>query len=273
MTTKSKFFRVAVEGASTDGRTIDRNWIKQMARNFDPVKYGARIWLEHLRGTLPDSPFRAYGDVLALKAEDIEIGGAKKLALFAQINPTPELVALTKARQKIYTSIEVSEKFADTGEAYLVGLGITDSPASLGTEVLSFAAQNPEASPFKARKVSPDNLFSAAEEVTIEFEEIPDPADNKFSKAMNDLLAKLGFKQKTDDARFDTVEQVFKELVENIAEQRKEFATADALAALTTQHTALQSAFNALKAQLDSEPGKQPTRPTATGKSAQETDC
>ena len=53
---KSKFFRVALEGATTDGRKIERSWIQQMAKNFDPQKYGARIWMEHIRGTLADSP-------------------------------------------------------------------------------------------------------------------------------------------------------------------------------------------------------------------------
>ena len=47
MATKSRFFRVATEGATTDGRAIEKKWIQQMAKNFDPKKYGARIWLEH----------------------------------------------------------------------------------------------------------------------------------------------------------------------------------------------------------------------------------
>ncbi|AIY42556.1 Phage capsid scaffolding protein [Collimonas arenae] len=114
---KSKFFRVALEGSTTDGRVIDRAFIEQMAASFNPDLYGARIWMEHIRGTLPDSPFKAYGDVTALKAEEVELGGAKKLALFAQISPTPELVAMNKARQKIYTSIEINPKFSDTGAA------------------------------------------------------------------------------------------------------------------------------------------------------------
>ncbi|HWX02446.1 GPO family capsid scaffolding protein, partial [Collimonas sp.] len=151
---KSKFFRVAVEGATTDGRVIDRAFIEQMAANFDPQVYGARIWVEHLRSTWADGAFKAYGDVTAVKAEEVELGGVKKLALYAQISPTPELVAMNKARQKIYTSIEINPKFSDTGEAYLVGLAVTDSPASLGTEVLSFATKNT------------GNLFSVAEETT-----------------------------------------------------------------------------------------------------------
>jgi hypothetical protein len=190
----SKFFRVALEGATTDGRKIERSWIEQMAKNFDPIKYGARIWMEHIRGTLPDSQFRAYGDVKALKAEEVTIDGVKKLGLYAQIEPTPDLVTMTKAKQKIYTSIEINEKFADSGEAYLVGLGVTDSPASLGTEVLSFAAQNPNANPFSARKTSPGNMFSEATEVTLEFDEVDTEVTSLTSK-VKDILSSFRTKK------------------------------------------------------------------------------
>lgn len=47
---------------------------------------------------------------------------------------------MVKQAQKVYTSIEVNPKFADTGEAYLIGLAVTDDPASLGTEYLAFSA-------------------------------------------------------------------------------------------------------------------------------------
>ena len=59
MASKSKFFRVATEGATTDGRKIERKWIEQMAKNFNREKYGARVWLEHYRGTVPGGPFDA----------------------------------------------------------------------------------------------------------------------------------------------------------------------------------------------------------------------
>ena len=164
---RSKWFRVAVEGATTDGRRIEGDWIDQMATSYDRSKYGARVWMEHIRGTLPDSPFRAYGDILAVKAEEVEINGKKVRALFAQIEPTDDLVSMVnKLKQKIFTSIEVREKFADTGKAYLMGLGVTDTPASLGTEMLAFSAQHPDASPLKSRKQSPDNLFTVAEQVS-----------------------------------------------------------------------------------------------------------
>lgn len=167
MSQKSKWFRVATEGATTDGRSIQRSWIEQMAKNFNPAKYGARVWIEHMRGLLPDSAFAAQGDVLAVKAEQVEDG---KLALFAQIKPLESLIAMNKAGQKLYTSIEVDPNFADTGEAYLVGLAVTDTPASLGTELLTFAQQNPDANPLAGRKTSKNTLFSAAAEFTLELE-------------------------------------------------------------------------------------------------------
>lgn len=47
--TQSKWFVVATEGATTDGRTINRTWIEQMAKNYNPKTYGARINLEHYK--------------------------------------------------------------------------------------------------------------------------------------------------------------------------------------------------------------------------------
>ncbi len=280
MATKSKFFQVATEGATTDGRNIERAWIQQMAKNFDPKKYGARVWLEHLRGTLPDSPFKAYGDVTAVKAEEVEIDGVKKLGLFAQIEPTPELVAMNKARQKIYTSIEINPKFADTGEAYLVGLGVTDSPASLGTDVLAFAAQKPEASPFANRKSSPDNLFSAAVETTLEFVEEDQDDVGKLSKKVKDILAKFSTKKTGDDQRFADIYEAVEDLTDALedamskfADMGKKFAALTDVDTLKKQLSDLQASFNSLKEQLDKEEGRQPQRQTATGGKGGETDC
>lgn len=269
----SKFFRVAVEGATTDGRNIDRAWIEQMGRNYDRAKYGARIWLEHLRGLHPESSFRAYGDVIATKAEEIEIDGKKKLALFAQIEPLEDLVTMTgKAKQKIYTSIEVTPKFADTGEAYLTGLGVTDSPASLCTDVLQFARQKPESNPFAARKSSAEALFSEAIEVALEFEDAPaadDAATRKFSERFKSLMQAFSGKTRTDDARFAQVLDAFEAMGEALETQAQHHATQRAeLDKLTTR-------FNQLLKQLENTPGPQHSqRPPATGKSSGAlTDC
>lgn len=188
---RSKFFRVALEGATTDGRVIERQHITDMAASYDPQLYGARIWVEHLRSLMPDGPFKAFGDVLAVKAEEVEVGGVKKLALFAQIEPTDALVAMVNNdKQKLYTSIEIAPKFADTGKAYLQGLAVTDTPASLGTEMLAFAAQNPDKNPLASRKQAPDNLFTALEETEIAFDEVEQPAPRPSKMAI--LLSGLG---------------------------------------------------------------------------------
>lgn len=194
---RSKFFRVAVEGATTDGRVIERQHITDMAASYDPQLYGARIWVEHMRSLMPDGPFKAFGDVLAVKAEEVEVGGVTKLALFAQIEPTDALVAMVNNdKQKLYTSIEIAPKFADTGKAYLQGLAVTDTPASLGTEMLAFAAQQGEKSPLAARKQAPDNLFTAMEETEITFDEVSQPAARPSKMAV--LLSGLGLLPKPE---------------------------------------------------------------------------
>ncbi|MDA5192812.1 GPO family capsid scaffolding protein [Govanella unica] len=174
MAKKTKFLRIAVEGATTDGRVIERSWIEQMAAAYNPATYTARINCEHVHGYSPLPPFNAYGSVLALKAEefDIEIDGKteRRLALLAQLEANDQLVEMVKSDQKIFTSCEIAPNFAGTGKAGLVGLAITDNPASLGTEVLSFAAFKPL---LTALKADPSNLFSAAAEAAIELDDTP----------------------------------------------------------------------------------------------------
>ncbi|WP_298165433.1 GPO family capsid scaffolding protein [Novosphingobium sp.] len=178
---KTRFFRVAVEGATTDGRAIDRQWLLDAAETYNRDTYAARVNLEHVRGITADGPFQAYGDVLSLKTEtvDLTVGGKteKRLALFAEIDALDPLIAMNKKGQKLYSSIEIAPNFAGTGKAYFVGLAVTDSPASLGTEMLQFAATQGENSPLAHRKQDKANLFTAAEEVTIELAEAEAPAD------------------------------------------------------------------------------------------------
>ncbi|HBA8284312.1 TPA: hypothetical protein J1088_003154 [Escherichia coli] len=47
-----------------------------------------------------------------------------KWALFAKITPTDDLIAMNKAAQKVYTSMEIQPNFANTGKCYLVGLAV-----------------------------------------------------------------------------------------------------------------------------------------------------
>lgn len=163
---RTKFFRVAVEGPTVDGRTIERAHIQQMAASYNPATYTARINCEHLRGYSPNPPFNAYGSIAATKTEevDVEIGGKteKKLALFASFEVNDQAKELTKSDQKIFPSIEIAPNFANSGKAYLAGLALTDSPASLATEVLKFSTRDDK------RK---DNLIAVDEAFSVEFEE------------------------------------------------------------------------------------------------------
>ncbi|ACO79904.1 Phage P2 capsid scaffolding gpO-like protein [Azotobacter vinelandii CA] len=273
---RSKWFRVAVEGATTDGRNIERAWIEDMAATYDRAKYGARIWMEHYRSALPDSPFRAYGDVLAVKAEEVEIDGEKRLALFAQIEPTDDLVNLVnKLKQKIFTSIEVLEKFAGTGKAYLMGLAVTDSPASIGTEMLAFAQQHPDANPLKGRKQNADSLFSVATETLLEFEEIEDKP-SVGAALFGRVQELLKGKQVRDDGEFAQIGKAVEALAEHFKEQAEIFADEQRnTAELTTTVQQLSADLAALKTTLGTtQDHRQQQRPTASGGNGRiTTDC
>lgn len=241
MAKQSKWFVVATEGATTDGRTINRTWIEQMAANYDPKKYGARINLEHIkwRYMWNDDPHsKCYGDVIGLKTEENAEG---KLQLLAQIDPTDDLIKLNKDRQKIYTSIECDPNFADSGEAYLVGLAVTDNPASLGTEMLVFSA-GASANPLNNRKEKAENLFTAAIETELEFEDVKEKGLSVFAK----IRALFADKEKTDDERFADQAQA----IELLAEQTKE--TLEKLTALSAGLAKQQTEFAEMKATNES---------------------
>ncbi|ROM80519.1 phage capsid protein [Pseudomonas brassicacearum] len=263
---RSNWFRVAVEGATSDKRTIKRSWLEQAAKNFNPATYGARVWLEHFRSLLPDGPFKAYGDVTAVKTEEVEINGQTKLALFAQIEPTADLIALNKAKQKIYTSIEIDDSFSDTGEAYIVGLAVTDSPASLGTDVLAFSAQKPESSPFKDRHYSATSMFTEAVEAELTFEEIEDKPGlgaQLFSK----VQALLSGKQAKDDGEFAQISQAVEAVAEHVKDLPDQLAAEKKFSAdLKTSVDKLSNDFDELITRLgETQDHSQNKRPPATG--------
>lgn len=258
----SKMFRVATEGDTSDGRSISRDWIQQMAESYDPEKYGARIWLEHVRGLMPDGPFKAYGDVLALEARENK---EKKLELFAQISPTDELIQMNQQRQKIYSSIEVNPNFAKTGQAYLVGLAVTDNPASLGTEMLQFAAQNPETSPLRARKQSPENLFTAAQPLVIEIEE----EKSNFSERIDAIKNKFFSRANKADVEMEQLLTAFESVVEHNVQLSKKLdqlnGNSEKAEELSQAVSLLQSEIEKMNAKLKSTDQNEQQRPLATG--------
>ncbi|AXW01360.1 GPO family capsid scaffolding protein [Ralstonia pseudosolanacearum] len=268
MAKSTKFFRIATEGATSDGRVIDRDDLIQMAKNYNPETYTARINLEHIRGYDPTGPFKAYGDVAALRAEEQD----GKMRLLAQIDPTADLIAMNKARQKIFSSMEVRPSFADTGEAYLVGLAVTDNPASLGCEVLQFSAQA-KTNPLAARKQHPDNLFTEAVELALDFSEpityTPAGAPASLADSIKRLFSKQRKSDDATDARFADVQDAVQTVAQQLQTTGEQFnaafkAVTDQLAALNAQGAERDRQFHALKADLE-RTDTYAARPPATG--------
>jgi len=276
----AKKFRVATEGATTDGRKLARESLEQMAKSYDPKRYGARVWLEHMRGMFPDGPFAALGDVLSLSTGEIKDGtDSGKVGLYAEIEPTEKLKEINQQRQKVYSSIEVDPEFADTGEPYMVGMAVTDSPASLGTEMLQFSVQQGENSPLAGRKQSAHNVFTAAAEVDFDFSEEEQPGGDK-PKLLDNVKAMFKRHRQTGDAQMqafrDDVESTLELFVKEAGELRAELdkrPTAERFDQLKADHDKLQKDFSGLHSQLDLTPDT-PGRETATGQDgAVETDC
>ena len=279
----SKFFRIGVEGDTCDGRIISASDIQEMAETYDPRVYGCRINLEHLRGLLPDGVFKRYGDVVELKAEKIDDDSALngKWALFAKITPTDDLIAMNKAAQKVYTSMEIQPNFANTGKCYLVGLAVTDDPASLGTEYLEFC-RNAKHNPLQRFKANPENVFSAATLAELEFEDVPDTVLNSLADKVKAIFSR---KQVSDDARLNDVHEAVTTVSEhvqtNLTAQDKRISEMETAFAtfkqeLTGKVDETSQAFSALKTKLDkTESFSQPRRTKASGGGGDEllTDC
>ena len=129
---------VATEGATVDGRAISPNWINEMADSYSPDEYTALIWPEHNRSNWSKYEGDNWGIVEKLKAE--KRGGL--LRLLAKITPNDHLLTANANQQKLFTSIEPNPDYKGKGSCYLMGLAVTDSPASSGTTRLTFSTSN-----------------------------------------------------------------------------------------------------------------------------------
>lgn len=274
MSKSNKFFRVTVEGATTDGRRVDRQMIEQMAKNYDPEYYCARINIEHLKSVVPDSIFKRYGKIVATKCEEITEGKLKgKLALLAQFDPTDDLVKLNKSKQKLFSSIEIDPSFADSNEAYLIGLAVTDDPASLGTELLEFSAKA-QHNPLTSRKQSPNNLFTSAEEceLDLEFDDQDNSLSEKFTQISETVKGLFTQKHGKDQQLFKKIGDAIENLVELHQQTNQEIE--QNLSTLNDEIKQLKQDIASAQTSLSKIPDSH-SRPTATGASTNEmtTDC
>lgn len=275
---RSKFFRVATEGDTVDGREITRQDIQDMASTYDPKVYGARIWPEHFRGLIPGGPFDAMGDVVACKAEEIKDGSSLdgKLGLYAQVDALPNLIKLNEDSQKVYHSIELFRNFAKSGKAYLFGLAVTDTPASLGTQILAFGTDGGEL------------LTGANHEVRIEFhressgdESTEDDHGQRTPSLLSRITAIFSKNKGEADSRFEEQEQAIEEIAKHSAELEQRLNAAgdsvphEQFDALKRAHDQLSASHNSLleKLNMTENPGTKGRSPATGGDGKVLTDC
>lgn len=130
MAFKTGWVRIATSGKTVDGRVIAPNHLTEMAEQYDPEEYEAAIWYEH------KDYYGNFGRVLDLDARPDNKG---RVQLYAVLEPSSNLIYVNRSGQKLHSSIEYLPDFANTGKAYLVGLAVTDRPASIGTSRLQFS--------------------------------------------------------------------------------------------------------------------------------------
>lgn len=135
------FIKIATSGSTIDGRVITEQQIKEMGDAYDREDYTATITYEHIK---------YFGNMGLVQDVKWEKDGKGRVSLYARLTPSDDLIYLNRNGQKLFTSIEMNPEFADTGKAYLMGLAVTDSPASLGTDELHFSN----------RKQDKDNMLS-----------------------------------------------------------------------------------------------------------------
>lgn len=263
--TSRKKFRVAVSGSTVDGREISPVHLREAAENFNPDVYAARVNVEHYLSPCPSSEFSAMGDVTALSTEDITEGPlAGRTALYAEIEPTERMKQLVADGKKIYSSIELHPQFSVNGRAYLVGLAMTDTPASLGTERLKFTAQQRQAvMTFNSIQGEAPLISEAIESEIIKMAE---QRQEEGTQWFNRVMGIIGRGRKADDASFSRIQ----EAVEGVATSQADII--DRFNALETRHqqdsqkiTSLTTELAALKEKLRTQDGDPQNRFTATG--------
>jgi len=277
---KTKPFLLATAGSTVDSRTIDENDIKQMASSYDPKTYGARLNIEHIRGLGTEGPFRAYGDVLELSTGEVDVNfngeTEKRLGLFGTFDVTDDAKQLNDAGQKVYPSVEIHPNFGGKGYCYLVGVALTDSPASIATERLKFNRSLPDAI-----------TLSRDEAALLEFADAGtgdatgQNCIQRFGAMLDEKLGKLGGGKpvekpaskngddETDAFNITDLQPMLTELGQLCADEigKLDARYREEIDALSVKVTRIDKTIEATPAQSHT------ARPAATGNADEKTDC
>ena len=284
-----KRFRVAREGQTVDGRAISRQHILEMANTYNPVEYTARINVEHSSGWggLSSDNYPILGDVIAVDAQldEYTINGVKVqlMGLYATLSALPVLVEANKQGKKLFTSIEFYPKFADTNQAYLVGLAVTDIPASRGTEALKFSKNanallsepmeltlmTTQANQTQTPTTATTEGQAAIEQAPVPTQTPQPPAQPQQHKAEDGFLQKMAniFSKKSEGMTKDEQDMVlqgFNTLNEKTDTNAAATAQiAESVNKLTATVNQLNQSFASLQTKLSTEPVPMTTTPPA----------
>lgn len=248
---------IATEGETVDGRNIEGQWLYDMAESYDPENiYSAQIWPEHERW------YSAYGEVLALKCEEVD-GEAK---LFARLRPEIHLLEANRNGQLLFCSIEPTPtlNFRGTGKPYLEGLGVTSQPASIGTTRMRFSAEKSGRifgglEPLVFNRVTElsedemsDKKISDKKRMFRSLFNLPDKSpgkekdnepENRPEKTKKGLFSKMKF----SDEQVEAIVEVVEELITDAEEQ------AEAIEEVKEQLTEIAEVIEEIKGEVSGE--------------------
>ncbi|MGV8004485.1 GPO family capsid scaffolding protein [Photorhabdus temperata subsp. temperata] len=263
---------VCTEGMTLNGFAVTREQIQQMADNYNPRLYAARLNLEHVKSLYPDSLFRHYALIQSANAYDVKDGPLQgKLALEVTVELDEEKDAavfkLNQTGQKIFSSIEFYSHFPQTQSAYLTGIALTDTPAAVGTELIKLSVQE------RGLPNSDDRYLSASLETAVELiegVEQSNAADKSIGeKFVLSVKKALGLHRDHNNAELNTLREMVQLTAEKCGEALNQVQKLSQLEVLCTSQsekiTALENELSTLKNQLSQQDNSSTHRPLANG--------
>ncbi len=265
---RTKPLSIAAEGLTVDGREITEQDILDIVETYDPAMYGARINLDHERDwsgwaaknlSNVDIP-GILGDVLSVEAKKNEAG---VLCLYAVLAPNASFVLLNQADQAVYFSIEISRNFRGTDRTYLMGLAVTDYPASCYTDRVKFNKENnsDQVSDGAGKDAAPFTVNFELEETEQPSAQTPGFFKTLFSKKDDPEMKKEDLAQALKDAlggpltqltsQVQTLNESFNKRFAEQEQEQDEEAPSEEIASVKQQLSDTQKALTDLAAKFD----------------------
>lgn len=174
---------IGTSGPTVDGRKISEQMLLEAAETYDPDEYQAVISSDHLLWW-----YGNFGEVSRVRHSTDKKG---RTVLQAKIHPNQRLIEMNNQGQRLHTSMELTDDFAGTGKAYLMGLAVTDEPASLGTSALHFSKQSLNSSNSSKKEPCPVLISQQSESINYSSSaqpEFDDPDKEPFFERLKQRL-------------------------------------------------------------------------------------